>query len=95
MSNDPEQEYFSDGLTEELISNLSRLKDMRVISRTTSMQYKGTTKDIKTIGKENGVSYIMEGSVRKHGNNLRITAQFIDANKDIHLWAETLPRNDR
>jgi adenylate cyclase len=89
MSNDPEQEYFSDGLTEELISNLSRLKDMRVISRTTSMQYKGTKKDTKTIGKENGVSYIMEGSVRKHGNNLRITAQFIDANLDIHLWAET------
>ena len=95
MSNDPEQEYFSDGLTEELISNLSRLKDMRVISRTTSMQYKGTKKDIKTIGRENGVNYIMEGSVRKHGSNLRITAQFIDANQDIHLWAETLSRNDR
>jgi TolB-like protein len=89
MSNDPEQEYFSDGLTEELISNLSRLKDMRVISRTTSMQYKGTKKDIKSIGKENGVNYLMEGSVRKHGGNLRITAQFIDANRDVHLWAET------
>ena len=89
MSNDPEQEYFSDGLTEELISNLSRLKDMRVISRTTSMQYKGTKKDIKTIGRENGVNYITEGSVRKHGSNLRITAQFIDANNDMHLWAET------
>jgi TolB-like protein/class 3 adenylate cyclase/Tfp pilus assembly protein PilF len=89
MSNDPEQEYFSDGLTEELISNLSKLKDMRVISRTTSMQYKDTKKDIKTIGRENGVNYITEGSVRKHGSNLRITAQFIDANKDIHLWAET------
>ncbi|MDQ3681945.1 MAG: hypothetical protein M3352_02585 [Bacteroidota bacterium] len=89
MSNDPEQEYFSDGLTEELISSLSRLKDMRVISRTTSMQYKGTQKDIKTIGRENGVKYIMEGSVRKHGSNLRITAQFIEAKRDIHLWAET------
>ena len=89
MSNDPEQEYFSDGLTEELISSLSILKNMRVISRTTSMQYKGTKKDIRTIGKENGVNYIVEGSVRKYGNNLRITAQFIDANKDIHLWAET------
>jgi adenylate cyclase len=63
MSNDPEQEYFSDGLTEELISKLSRLKNMRVVSRTTSMQYKGTTKDIKTIGRENGVHYIIEGSV--------------------------------
>ncbi|MEO6221464.1 MAG: FlgO family outer membrane protein [Ginsengibacter sp.] len=89
MSNDPEQEYFSDGLTEELITNLSKLKEMRVISRTTSMQYKGTTKDIKAIGKENNVNYIMEGSVRKHGNNLRINAQFVDANSDTHLWAET------
>ncbi len=89
MSNDPDQEYFSDGLTEEIISNLSKLKDMRVISRTTSMQYKGTKKDIKTIGKENAVNYIMEGSVRKHGNNLRITAQFLNAKSDTHLWAET------
>jgi len=89
MSTDVEQEYFSDGLTEELISNLSRIKDMRVISRTTSMQYKATTRDIKTIGREAGVSYIMEGSVRKYGSELRITAQFIDAHQDQHLWAET------
>jgi TolB-like protein len=89
LSNDPSLEYFSDGLTEELISHLSRLKDMRVISRTTSMKYKGTKKDIKTIGMETGASYIMEGSVRIHGNNLRITAQFVDANRDIHLWAES------
>ena len=88
MSNDQEQEYFSDGLTEELISMLSRLKNVRVISRTTSMKYKGTDKDIKTIGEETGASYIMEGSVRKHGNNLRITAQFVDAKRDVHLWAE-------
>jgi TolB-like protein len=88
MSNDPEQEYFNDGLTEELISSLSRLKEMNVISRTTSMKYKGTNKDIKTIGAETGASYIMEGSVRKQGNNLRITAQFLDANRDTHLWAE-------
>ena len=89
MSNDPEQDYFSDGLTEELITNLSKLSEMRVISRTTSMQYKGTKKDIKTIGKETNVNYIMEGSVRKHRDNLRITAQFLDAGKDDHLWAET------
>jgi TolB-like protein/tetratricopeptide (TPR) repeat protein len=89
MSNDPEQEYFSDGLTEELISDLSRLKNVKVISRTTSMQYKGTRKDLKAIGTETGVSYIMEGSVRKHGNNLRITAQLVDAVQDLHLWAET------
>ncbi|MEO8569071.1 MAG: adenylate/guanylate cyclase domain-containing protein [Ginsengibacter sp.] len=89
MSNDPEQEYFSDGLTEELITNLSKLSGMRVVSRTTSMQYKGTKKDIKTIGSETSVNYVMEGSVRKHGDNLRITAQFLDANTDVHLWAET------
>ena len=88
LSNDPEQEYFSDGLTEELISILARLKNVRVISRTTSMKYKGTDKDIKTIGEETGASFIMEGSVRKHGNNLRITAQFVDAKRDVHLWAE-------
>ncbi len=89
MSNDTDQEYFSDGLTEELISKLSVLKNLRVISRTTSMQYKNTTKDIKTIARENDVSYIVEGSVRKSGSNLRITAQFIDAGEDNHLWAET------
>lgn len=88
MSNDPEQEYFNDGLTEELIANLSKLKEVKVISRTTSMKYKNTTKNIRTIGKETGASYIMEGSVRKHGNNLRITAQFVDADQDFHLWAE-------
>jgi TolB-like protein len=89
MSADHDQEYFSDGLTEELITNLSRIKDIRVISRTTSMQYKATAKDIKTIGKEAGVSYVLEGSVRKQGDNIRITAQFIDAHQDTHLWAET------
>jgi len=89
MSNDPEQEYFSDGLTEELIANLTRLKDMRVVSRTTSMQYKGTKKDIGTIGREISVRYIMEGSVRKSQDNLRITAQLIDVSNDTHIWTET------
>ena len=89
ISNDPEQEYFSDGLTEELISNLSRLKHMRIISRTTSMQYKGTKKDIQTIGREINVCYILEGSVRKSQDSLRITAQLIDVINDTNLWAET------
>src|SRR5678816_199606 len=93
MSNDPEQEFFSDGLTEEIISNLSKIRDMRVISRTTSMQYKGTTKDIKTIRNETDTSYILEGSVRKSGDDLRITAQFIDAKRDVHLWADTYRGN--
>lgn len=89
MSADPENEYFSDGLTEEIIASLSRLKDMKIIARTTSMQYKGTKKDIKTIGKELGARYIMEGSVRKFQENLRITAQFIDVEDGTQLWAET------
>jgi serine/threonine protein kinase len=82
-------DYFSDGLTEELIINLSRLKDMKVISRTTSMQYKGTKKGIKTIGRELKVGYIIEGSVRKYEEKLRISVQFIDVVSDTHLWAET------
>ena len=88
MSNDAENEYFSDGLTEELILNLSRLKDVRVVSRTTSMQYKGTKKDIKTIGKELAARYVLEGSVRKFQDNIRITAQLIDVESDAQLWAE-------
>jgi adenylate cyclase len=93
ISTDPEQEYFSDGLTEELIANLSRLKEMRIVSRTTSMLYKGTKKGIQTIGSEMGVHYILEGSVRKSGDNLRITAQLIDVGNDNHLWAETYKGN--
>ncbi len=89
ISSDKENEYFGDGLTEELIANLSRLKEMRVISRTTTMQYKGTKKNIRTIGTELGARYIMEGSVRKFHDDLRITAQLIDVESDEQLWAET------
>ncbi len=89
ISSDKENEYFGDGLTEELIANLSRLKEMRVISRTTTMQYKETKKDIRTIGNELGARYIMEGSVRKFHDDLRITAQLIDVESDEQLWAET------
>ena len=89
ISSDKENEYFGDGLTEELIANLSRLKEMRVISRTTTMQYKETKKDIRTIGNELGARYIMEGSVRKFHDDLRITAQLIDVDNDEQLWAET------
>jgi len=88
MSPDQEQEYFSDGLTEEIITDLSHINEMRVISRTSSMMLKGTKKDIKIIGEELSVQYVLEGSVRKAGNNLRITAQLIDSRTDAHLWAE-------
>ena len=89
ISSDKENDYFSNGLTEELIINLSRLKDFRVISRTTTMQYKGVKKDIKTIGRELGTRYIMEGSVRKFQDNLRIAVQLIDVETDAQLWAES------
>ncbi len=89
ISADKENEYFGDGLTEELIVNLSRLKDIDVVSRTTSIQYKGTKKDIKTIGRELGARYILEGSVRKFQDNLRIAVQLIDVESDRQLWAES------
>jgi serine/threonine protein kinase/tetratricopeptide (TPR) repeat protein len=79
--------YFSDGMTEELIMNLSRLGNMRVVSRTSTMQYKGTKKNVKTIGREVGVRYVLEGSVRKFRNDLLITAQLIDVEADAQLWA--------
>lgn len=88
MSPDPEQEYFSDGLTEEIITDLSHIHDLLVISRNSAMTFKGTEKKTKEIAKEVNVRYVLEGSVRKAGNNLRITAQLIDAKTDAHLWAD-------
>ncbi|MDA2914457.1 tetratricopeptide repeat protein, partial [Acidobacteriia bacterium AH_259_A11_L15] len=81
-------EYFSDGMTEEIISKLSRIQELHVASRTSVMRYKGTTKDIKDIGQELGVRYILEGSVRKAGNRVRITAQLIDTSTGFHLWSD-------
>ena len=89
ISPDKESDYFSDGLTEELIINLSRLKDIRVVPRTTSMQYKTTTKDVKAIGRELGTRYILAGSVRKFQDNLRIAVELVDVEADAQLWAET------
>jgi adenylate cyclase len=88
MSADPDQEYFSDGLTEEIITDLSHIHDMLVISRNSSMIFKNTGKNTKEIAREANVRYVLEGSVRKAGNNLRITAQLIDGLTDSHLWAE-------
>lgn len=89
ISPDKETDYFADGLAEELIINLSRIKEVSVVARTTSMQYKGTKKDVPTIGKELGVRYVMEGSVRKFKDDLRISVQFIDVSKGTQLWGET------
>ena len=89
IGGDKENEYFGDGLTDELIVSLSQLKDFDVISRTNSVQYKNTSKDIKTIGRELGIRYLLEGSVRKFQDNLRITVQFIDVENGRQLWAES------
>jgi TolB-like protein len=89
LSSDPENEYFADGLTDEVTADLSRVRALRVISRTSSMTFKRTTKGIKTIARELAVQYILEGSVRRAGQTLRITAQLIDAATDTHLWAHT------
>ena len=92
ISPDSKDEYIADGLTEELITVLSQLRELRVISRTSAMLYKATPKPASQIGAELGVSSLLEGSVRKAGNRLRITAQLIDARVDKHLWAKTFDR---
>jgi TolB-like protein len=88
ISPDPDQEYFCDGMTEEVITDLSKIHDICVISRNTAMTFKGTKKRTHEIAKEVNVKYVLEGSVRKSGSYLRITAQLIDAETDAHLWAE-------
>jgi adenylate cyclase len=87
MSGDPEQEYFADGMVEEIITALSRIKWLFVIARNSSFTYKGRAVDVKRVGRELGVRYVLEGSVRKGGNQVRITAQLIDAANGAHLWA--------
>jgi adenylate cyclase len=88
MSGDPEQEYFADGMVEEIITALSRTRWLFVIARNSSFTYKGRAVDVKQVGRELGVRYVLEGSVRKAGDRVRITAQLIDAATGAHLWAE-------
>jgi adenylate cyclase len=88
MSGDPEQEYFADGMVEEIITALSRIRWLFVIARNSSFTYKGKPIDVKQVGRELGVRYILEGSVRKGGGRVRITAQLIDAATAAHLWAD-------
>jgi adenylate cyclase len=88
MSGDPEQEYFADGMVEEIITALSRIRSLFVIARNSSFTYKGQAVDIKRVGRELGVRYVLEGSVRKGGGRVRITTQLIEAETDTHLWAE-------
>jgi TolB-like protein/class 3 adenylate cyclase len=90
LSNDPDQQYFADGITEDLTTDLSRLADMLVISRNTAFTYQGKRVDTKQIGRELNVRYLLEGSVRRSGNQVRVNAQLIDAESDAHLWADRL-----
>src|SRR5204862_1540109 len=93
MSTDPEQEYFSDGIAEEILNTLSHLKDLKVAGRTSSFQFKGKNIDLREVGKKLGVGAGLEGSVRKQGNTLRITAQLINVADGFHLWSEKSDRN--
>ena len=92
MSGDEENEYFSDGLSEELLNGLAKLEDIQVAGRTSSFQFKGTNPDLIDVGSKLGVKHILEGSVRKSGNRIRITAQLIQADNGFHLWSETYDR---
>jgi adenylate cyclase len=92
MSGDPDQDYFADGISEDIITNLSLWRTFPVISRNSSFTFRGQSHNIKQIAKELGARYIVEGSVRKGGNRVRITAQLIDANEDHHLWSEKWDR---
>jgi adenylate cyclase len=92
MSGDPEQEYFSDGITEEIITGLSKIPKMHVIARNSTFVYKGKPLKVQQVGQELGVRYVLEGSVRKAGNRIRVTAQLIDVNTEYHLWAERYER---
>jgi TolB-like protein len=92
MSQAGDQEYFADGMTEELLNALAKIRELRVGGRTSSFAYKGKDKDLREIGSELGVQYVVEGSVRKQGDRLRITAQLVDATDNFHVWSESYDR---
>jgi TolB-like protein/tetratricopeptide (TPR) repeat protein len=92
MSSDKEQEYFSDGLSEELLNELAQIRELRVAGRTSSFSFKGKNEDLRVISEKLGVGHILEGSVRKNGNRLRITAQLIQGRDGTHLWSQTYDR---
>src|SRR5213075_1836994 len=88
LSGDPEQEYFADSLVEDIITALSRFKSLFVIARNSSFVFKAHSPDVREVGRRLGVRYVLEGSVRKAGNRLRITGQLIEAASGSHLWAD-------
>jgi adenylate cyclase len=93
LSNDPDQQYFADGITEDLTIDLWRILGMFVISRNTAFTYRNKPIDTRQIGRDLGVRYVLEGSVQRSGNRLRVTAQLISAETDAHLWAERFDRD--
>ena len=93
LSSDPEQEFFADGITEEIITTLSKLPNLLVVARNSTFVYKGRSVDVKQVGLEQGVDLVLEGSVRQSGNRVRITAQLIDAKSGMHVWADRFDRH--
>ena len=93
MSEKHDQEYFADGMAEEIIDLLVKIPGLKVISRTSSFQFKGHSEDLRDVGKQLGVAYVLEGSVRKSGDHLRVTAQLINSIEGTHLWSETYDRD--
>ena len=95
MGNDPEQEFFADGLVEDILTTLSKLSGLSVIARNSSFVYKGRAVDVRQVAQELGVRFVLEGSVRKAANRIRITTQLIDATTGVHIWAERFDRSVR
>jgi len=92
LNGDPQQDYFSDGITEDITTELSRFSELMVIARNSAFQYKGKAVDIRQVGRELGARYVLEGSVRRSGDRIRITAQLIDAVAGAHRWGERYDR---
>ena len=92
LSGDPKQDYFADGITEQVITELTRFRNLFVIARNSTFRYKGQAVDVRQLGRELGVRYVLEGSVRREGQRVRATAQLLDATKGAHVWAETYDR---
>jgi len=93
MSGDPEQEFFADGMSEDIITALSRLPNLVVIARNSTFVYKGRATDVREVGRDLAVSHVLEGSIRKSGNRLRITVQLVNTRDGDHVWAERYDRN--
>ena len=93
MSGDPEQDYFADGMVDDIITGLARIKWLFVIARNSTFAYRGRAVDVKQVGRELGVRYVLEGSVRKVGGSVRVTCQMIDASTNVHVWAERYDRS--